>query len=533
MFFSRKKRILRELEAQFGQTKSEGFNFQLISRYHENKDHNDVYQVLSQQTCNDLDFELFFQYVDRTSSKIGQQFLYDKLRTIDFQNTTLKTKEAEEKLIQFFTENKAERLQTQYLIQQLNHQQSYYLADLFQKEIEQKPKWFTIIPLLSFTALLSLLLAFFNTKLILVFVFIYPINVLIHYGLKRKTNLFLHSVPSLLSLGAIAKKLTKMDFLKTFSNPYLKHISTITAIRKRLSMFKLDQKIDSDFEAAYWILIEFIKIAFLLEPLLVFQSVDKIKANKKEIEAVFGFIGKIDTLISIASLRSSLDDYCVPQFSDAKDNQNQVIQFKNLRHTLIHDCVSNDLSVDKSVLITGSNMSGKTTFIRSIGLSYLAGVNLNTCFATEAILPKAKLFSSIRIADDISESSSYFYREISEVKQIIDAQKSGLPALVLLDELFKGTNTRERIASAKAVLSYLSQQSCQIFVSTHDLELCELLKDSFELCYFSEHISDGAIHFDFQLKHGVPLQGNAIAILEINGFPGEVIREARKVVDHK
>lgn len=528
MFFSRKKRILRELDTQFGQTKSEGFNFQLISRYHENKDHNDVYQVLSQQTCNDLDFELFFQYVDRTSSKIGQQFLYNKLRTIDFQNSSSTKKEAEEKLIRFFTENNPERLQTQYLIQQLNHQQSYYLADLFQKEIEQKPKWFTIIPLLSFTALLSLILAFFNTKLILVFVFIYPINVLIHYGLKRKTNLFLHSVPSLLSLGAIAKKLSKMDFLKTFSTSYLKHISTIAGIRKRLSLFKLDQKIDSDFEAAYWILIEFIKIAFLLEPLLVFQSVNKIKANKKEIEAVFGFVGKIDCLISIASLRSSLDEYCVPQFSDTKEN---LIQFKHLRHPLIHDCVSNDLSADKSVLITGSNMSGKTTFIRSIGLSYLAGVNLNTCFATEAILPKAKLFSSIRIADDISESSSYFYREISEVKQIIDAQKSGLPALVLLDELFKGTNTRERIASAKAVLSYLSQQSCQIFVSTHDLELCDLLKDRFELSYFSEHISDGAIHFDFQLKHGVPLQGNAISILEINGFPGEVIEEAREIAN--
>lgn len=531
MLFSRKKRILRELEAQFGQTKSEGFNFQLISRYHENKDQNDVYQVLSQQTCNDLDFDLFFQYVDRTSSKIGQQFLYDKLRTIDFQNTSSTTKESEEKLIHFFTENKAERLQTLYLIQQLNNKQSYYLVDLFQTEIEQKPKWFTFIPLLSFTAFLSLILAFFNTKLIVVFVFIYPINVLIHYGLKRKTNLFLNSVPSLLSLGAIAKKLAKTDYLKSYSNPYLKHINTIAGIRKRLSLFKLDQKIDSDFEAAYWILIEFIKIAFLLEPLLVFQSVDKIRANKKEIEAVFGFVGKIDTLLSIASLRFSLDEYCVPQFSVAKNNQNQAIQFKNLRHPLIHDCVSNDLSADKSVLITGSNMSGKTTFIRSIGLNYISGINLNTCFASEASLPIAKLFSSIRIADDLSKSSSYFYREISEVKQIIDAQKSGLPALVLLDELFKGTNTCERIASAKAVLSYLSQKSCQIFVSTHDLELCDLLKDSFELCYFSEHISDGTIHFDFQLKNGVPNQGNAISILEISGFPNEVTCEAREIIN--
>ncbi|MNY16902.1 DNA mismatch repair protein MutS [compost metagenome] len=270
-------------------------------------------------------------------------------------------------------------------------------------------------------------------------------------------------------------------------------------------------------------MLELIKITFLLEPLLLFSSLDHLRFKSEDIEQVYRFVGEVDSIISVASLRSGIAEYCIPAISGDVSK----VRFKDIRHPLIPDCVPNDVDFEKSILLTGSNMSGKTTYIRAIGLNVISGMMLNTCFAKSAIIPIANLFSVIRIEDDLINSSSYFFKEADEVKKIIQQTGPNNCSIVLLDELFKGTNTIERIASAKAILSYLSKRKGQVFVSTHDLELTRLLKDEFELVYFSEYVSNETIHFDYTLKSGVPEKGNAIRILEMNGYPKEIIREAR------
>lgn len=524
MLFRRKKQVLNKLKQSFGKMKTEGFNFDLIKRYHDNKDHSDAFQVLSEQTCNDLDFDLFFCYVDRTSSKIGQQYLYNRLRTID-DDAPAKFKHQED-AINYLNHHPKERLDIQYQLQKLNHQQAYYLVDLFQKEPEQKSKWYFLIPLLSFSSALSIILSFINPNAIFILLGLLPINVLIHYGLKRKTTLFLNSVPSLLILGAVAKYLSKYTILKDVNSQIDASVKVISTIRRKMSFFKLEQKVDSDMEAAYWFLLELIKIIFLLEPLLLFSSLDKLRNKSKEIEDTFNFVGLVDTFVSIASLRSGFDKFCIPEFR--KDSN--CIRFEAIRHPLIFNCVPNSVDTPKSMLLTGSNMSGKTTFIRSVGLNYISGISLNTCFSSKAILPVAQLFSVIRIEDDIMSFSSYFYKEVDEIKQIINQTNKDVSSIILLDELFKGTNTIERIASAKAVLSYLAEKNTHIYVSTHDIELTHLLANQFDLFHFSESIFDSTIHFDYQLKKGIPDGGNAIRILEINGFPETILQEANKLV---
>lgn len=510
------------MASSFGQLKTEKINFDLIERYHRRKDTAKTFQTLSDQTCNDLDFDLFFCYVDRTASKIGQQYLYHQLRTID---TTVKFKH-QENVIKYLQENPKERLDIQYELNKLNHQQAYYLSDLFQEEIEPKSKWYFLFPLLSFTALISLILSIFNPTLILLFLGLLPVHVLIHYGLKRKTNVFLNSIPALLTTGEVAKNLSAYSILKDSSSSIDKSIDIISSIRRKMSFFKLEQKVDSDMEAAYWFLLELIKITFLLEPLLLFSSLDKLKNKSKDIEAVFRFIGKVDSYLSIASLRSSLDTYCFPTISQGI----KYVEFENITHPLVPNCVTNSIQTKSSVLLTGSNMSGKTTFIRAIGLNYISGMTLNTCFATKATLPIAKLYSLIRIEDDLMESSSYFYKEVDEIKKIIADTGNEFNSILLLDELFKGTNTIERIASAKSVLSYLEKQKSQVFVSTHDIELTTMLDNQFALFHFTESVVKSTIHFDYKLKKGILKQGNAIRILEIKNFPKEIVESAKKIV---
>ena len=523
MIFNRKRTILKQIELSFGKIKTEGFNFDLIKRYFNKKDNSKAFQILSEQTCDDLDFDLFFSYVDRTSSRIGQQYLYSELRAIDYSESRAKQRE---KLIQYFTLNTKDRLNVQYLLKKLDEFQSYYCVDLFLSEPSKKPKWYFLIPMLSFCALFSLILSFFSPFFGFIFLGVFSANVIFHFGFKIKTSLFVNSVPTILSLGAIAKELYKYDELRIIDPNLQPSISVISSMRRKMSLFKLQQKLDSDMEAAYWFLLELFKMVFLLEPLLLFSSLDIFKNKSDEIEKVFRFVGEIDLIISIMALRNGVDNYCIPEIS----NQHHNMFFKDIVHPMVVNCVSNTIDFKKSILLTGSNMSGKTTFIRSIGLNLISGLNLNTCFASNAKFSVSKIFSVIRIEDDVTNSSSYFFQEVKEIKNIIEKTNENVFSYLLLDELFKGTNTIERIASAKAILSYLTKKNCQIFVSTHDVELTKLLSSEFELFHFSEKIEGTKIEFDFKIKAGIPLHGNAIRILEINGFPDTIIHEAKRLI---
>jgi len=124
---------------------------------------------------------------------------------------------------------------------------------------------------------------------------------------------------------------------------------------------------------------------------------------------------------------------------------------------------------------------------------------------------------------------SYYFEEVLTIKEMI--QRSQMPGcnLFLLDENFKGTNTIERISAGRAVLSYLNNADNIVFVSTHDIELAELLQETYELYHFSEQVDNNTVDFDFKLKEGKLKNRNAIRILEINEYPEQIIAEAIKL----
>jgi DNA mismatch repair ATPase MutS len=248
--------------------------------------------------------------------------------------------------------------------------------------------------------------------------------------------------------------------------------------------------------------------------------------KRREIDDVFSFVGYIDSLISIASLRKGLGLFCIPEVTD----KNKVLEVKDMYHPLIADCVQNSLHVkEKSILLTGSNMSGKTSFIRTIGLNVITGLTINTCFASRFCVSRLNVYSAIRLSDDLMNNKSYYFEEVLTIKEMIDKSQNSVSNLFLLDEIFKGTNTIERISAGKAVLSFLNTGSNIVFVSTHDIELAELLNDSYELYHFSEQVNNKNVDFDFKLKNGKLKNRNAIRILEINDYPEQVITEALEI----
>ncbi len=142
-------------------------------------------------------------------------------------------------------------------------------------------------------------------------------------------------------------------------------------------------------------------------------------------------------------------------------------------------------------------------------------------------MPPLRVFSAIRITDDLLSKKSYYFEEVLTIKDMIEESQSEVQSLFLLDEIFKGTNTVERIAAGKAVLAYLNKGPHIVFVSTHDIELTEYLKDTFDLYHFTEIVENDKIVFDYKLKAGNLKTRNAIRILELNKYPPEVINEAK------
>jgi len=522
MILNRKKTLKNKLLNKFGKIKNDSFDFEMIKKYYNGIQSTKNFQTLSDKTCNDLDFDELFMFVDRTNSRIGQQYLYNKLRRIPLINIQ---QDNNEKIIGEFIKNDDFRLGIQSQLNKLKEFNVYYLTSLFQDKFLKSPRWFFIIPVLSFTSILSLIFLFFNLQFVFVLFTIVIINLLIHYWNKKNMDQYLSSLPQLLNLNSVACKLFTDPHLVVLNPKLFKSIKIVNKIRNRMTFFMLESNLQGEFQALFWMFLEFIKILFLFEPILLFSVLKRLEDKRSEVEELFEFVGQVDSLNSIASLRAGVNNYCIPEIQSEK-----IIITEKIYHPLIIDCIDNNICVkNKSILLTGSNMSGKTSFIRTLGINVITGLTLNTCFAKQLTMPRMQVFSAIRISDDLMNDKSYYFEEVLTIKEMINESKSKIINLFLLDELFKGTNTIERISAGKAVLSSLCENGNIVFVSTHDIELADLLFDEYELYHFSEKIDNNTIDFDYKLKDGKLKNRNAIKILQINNYPEKIINEAFEI----
>ena len=512
--FKRKRK-----KTNFGMLKEDKFNFEHIKKYFENNDKSNYFFVFDNRLCNDIDFNELFSFLDRTVSKVGQQYLYSKLRTVKYPNNN----HSEEKIIDLLSSDENMRNSLHDILSQLNNQNSYYISSLISEAKIQPPKFFFLIKLLSLASFAFTISAFFIPSILIVLIPVMLVNLGFHYWNKRNIMFYVSSLPELLKLGNVAKKIANLKQLNNYLSNIKKDIQKINALKKKLFYFKLENKINSEFESFFWGIFEFLKILFLIEPIVFYNVLDDLKRNKNEIHNVFKFVGKIDSLYSIANVRYT-SEYCIPKIIDYE----QHIEFNDIYHPLILDCTNNNLKLkNKSILLTGSNMSGKTTFIRTIAVNLITSYTINTAFATNFLVPIAKLYSVIRINDDLLNNKSYYFEEVITIKKMLDYSKSNYVNIFLLDELFKGTNTIERVSAGRAVLNELAKNNI-VFVSTHDIELADMLKENYDLYHFTEIVKNDKVDFDYKLRSGIVKEGNAIKILLLNNYPQSVIQEAIK-----
>lgn len=497
------------------------FDFYKIARYKANTPKKEsVYQYISEQTNLDLDLDDVFEYIDRTTSKIGQQYLYYKLHTIESKETDLQV----EKMVMLFEENPILRTNTILNLATLDRNETYYFEGLFNTPPTYKTDKTTIVWILNILTIVLVVNLFLFPILSLCLVPIFIFNTVLHYKTRNAIFEYQSGVQELSKVytantNFIHQTKTTPVFI---NNDAIQKLKELKSTAQYLSFGK---KLDHEIATLLWLLVEWIKIMFNVEYIAFNSLLKKLALYKDNLHQAFVNIGKIDLALTLLHLKKT-ENVVSPRFRNDKK-----IDVLNIVHPLIADCVTNNLDLtNKSLLITGSNMSGKTTFIRSFAINALLAQTFGIAFADKYEASFFKIHSFIRINDDLANNRSYYLQEVLALKKIIDESESPEANLFLLDEIMKGTNTIERIAGSTSILKHLNNAKDIVFVSTHDIELIDLLKDQqFAISYFNETIENNNLTFDYKLKHGSPNTTNAIKILELYDFPSSIIAEANNI----
>ena len=512
---------IEQIRAAWGKSKTELFDFDGISNYSEEVRGNS-FHLLTNQTIDDIDFYGLFKFIDRTTSKVGQQFLFRKVI-----EPTGFAKDNSQDLVELFSRDKSLRETIQLELLNLKESDAYHIPSLLKANLLQKPKWFKFLRL-DIAIVICLIILSFKYQVFIIFLIIpFALNMFLHYWNKSNAFQFVRSIPQLNLLIKVSKSISQKN--DVFQNKSVEEsISNLKRFQRKSSFINFDNGsgVQSELNQIGTYLLELIKAFFLIEVFTLFRVIKELESKRSSIITLFNYVGNIDTSISIASLRADNLKTCQPVFCQPE----KTVSVKGMYHPLIENCIENDLSISgKSILITGSNMSGKSTFLRTFTINSILAQTIYTCFATEFISPILKHYSSIRIDDNLFQGKSYYLQEVHTMASLIAEVNSPNQNLFVLDEVFKGTNTIERISAAKAILSYLNQNDNIVIISTHDIELSDMLESEYDLYHFTETIEKGELYFDHKIKQGQLKTRNAIKLLELANYPSEIINEARKI----
>jgi len=486
-------RDFSELHGQFKKTQAE-----IENKY-----------VLDDRTWNDLDMDLIHAQMDRTLTIPGELALYSILRNPLVDKDELQKRS---RLIDLFSQDQNIREKCQVPLSKLGKMEDVYHLDILWEDQRPRNKYaflynvpLLLIPIFIIFGILNFSWAWFGLGATIL------CNMVINYRTKEKIYAHLSSFRYLGKLIRCAKRLSEIrhpvveDYRAGIEQAlkYVSYIKNKTGLMGR----------EADF------IYEYLNIIFLIEVRAFYSLLKAIEKYKEQLKQIVTTIGFVDAMISVASYRTQLGSFVEPTFLTSEP----FLKIEEASHPLLNEPVPNTISVESGgVLITGSNMSGKTTFLKTIGVNAILAQTINTCLAKEYRASFFHIKTLIGRKDNVIEGKSYYLDEISALLRIINALEKAIPCLCLLDETFRGTNSVERISASTEVLLYLGRQNCLAFAATHDLELTELVKSSYSNFHFLEEITEEGIAFNYKLLEGPSTTRNAIKLLRHVGYPEEI-----------
>lgn len=318
-------------------------------------------------------------------------------------------------------------------------------------------------------------------------------------------------------------KMFSLIIEKDFKSDYLKQLKSKLVISDDENASKSVERLSNiyykvaDRRNMFYIVID---VLFLWDYECMIEFESWRSSSGKYLEKWLDVIGQFEALNSISNIIYENPKWAMPSISD----EGFVIKASGLGHPLLGDKrVCNNITIDNEkniLLITGSNMSGKSTFLRTVGINLILSYIGAPACAEKFQCSMMDICTCMRTSDDLENNISSFYAEILRIKMIVESVKKDKKVFFLLDELFKGTNSIDRHDGAKALIKQLGNEGASGLISTHDLELCDLQYEypKIKNYHFQEYYSNNELKFDYKIREGVSTTRNALYLIKLAGI---------------
>lgn len=502
-------------------------------------------------TWNDLDMDALYARIDCTVSSAGEEYLYALLRTpAAGENASLSIPLAK---IRYFEEDAHEeiRIRLQKALHTFGYTGRYSLYEYLDllKDAERESN-IVHVPAFVLPAASFFLMLYSVQAGILCLVASFILNMLTYYRRRGRIEPYLTTFGHLLRMVQCAQTLTRIDCpALQEENRRLRELSPVFDRFKRGSGIVLSGTTSSGGNPVDF-LVDYLRILFHLDLIRFNTMLSHYTGHQKEMEEALVILGRIDTAICLASFEKSLPYTCEPELTvnaaaqksaekrplpqPSCGNSEQKVPGEKLLltqvyHPLLEHPVPNSLCVTGSILLTGSNASGKSTFLKAAAICAVLAQTAGFCPARKYRGFWYCIRSSMALRDSITAGESYFMAEIRSLKRIEDLRgTNSSPVLCFIDEVLRGTNTIERIAASAELLRLLAADGAICFAATHDIELTQLLSPEFTNYHFEEELKGGDVTFSYVLKDGPAMTRNAIRLLGTMGFDPQMVKNAAR-----
>ena len=477
------------------------------------------YDGVDQLTWDDLAMEEVFKKVNYTQSTVGSEYLFNELRDID---PKLEDVHQKEELYTLLANDQALREKVLLILSSLGKRNYTNSSSFFYEMKDRKIKNNYLYVLLALLPIASIVLMFFSIKYgITMFFSTYLINIIVYYREKRKLDNDLFAITYVAAIVNAGKQFASIqDSAFTLRGDYFKE--KIKPLKK-ISFFGKIVSFGGN-GGEFDVLFEYFRILFLLDLIAYNQIIKTIAKHRADYREIWVQIGKLDAAIAVAFYRKSLAVYSTPIFIKEEE-----LSFENVAHPLIDNPVTNTSTLGKSTLITGSNASGKSTYIKAVAINAILAQTIHTVLAENWTMKPSYVVTSMAIQDSVLDGDSYFIAEIKSLKRIIRLSEAGKPVLSFVDEILKGTNTIERIAASAAMMEWFAVNQGMNLIASHDIELTEIARHTYVNYHFRESIENGEVQFDYKVHPGPSVTRNAIKLLEILQYPESITRKANEM----
>lgn len=483
--------------------------------------------VLDDITWNDLSMDAVFDTMNTTASSIGEEYLYHILRC---PKTHPDEKHDFDSIADFFDEHEEERMKVTVILHEIGRLTHFSLTHILYSMCDLEcrsnlPHYFMNVFLI-----VGFCTIFISPGIgMLLLIAALSLNIITYFKYKSEVYTYYTSFHYVLRMLSGVRDMEKIK-AEVLADDVLRMVE----IRKSFAAFMSRQFLFSDgvhtSSNPLELLMDYLRLLFHAD-IIKFNSMLKVlQGHIDEIEELRAIYGMLDTAIAVASYRNALEVSARPVFMDESA---ACIKITEGYHPLIKEAVKNSIEASGGVLLTGSNASGKSTFLKMVAICAIFAQTIGIVPAKQYTASRFRIYSSMALRDNLATRESYFIVEIKSLKRIVDATQEGkTPILCFVDEILRGTNTIERIAASSQILKGLTTSKVICFGATHDIELAEILNDYYENYHFEEELEKETVRFPFKLLKGKATTKNAIKLLGILGYDKEIVKSAEKSASH-